>query len=133
MRSPVARAPAVSIATFRDDPLYPRIERAVAAILEKSKIVAPVEVLLGMGLLAPDQLEAWRQGRIPYLEQVIDCNLTRLARLQAARAHLAELADSVGREGSPQTLLTFLETLERDFRLADEELGRVRAAAAARG
>jgi hypothetical protein len=68
----------------------------------------------------------------PALREHVDALLTRLSRLQAARAHLAELADSVGREGSPETLLTFLDTLERDFRLAAEELGRVRAAAAAR-
>jgi hypothetical protein len=68
----------------------------------------------------------------PALREPVDALLTRLGRLQAARAHLAELADSVGREGSPETLLAFLETLERDFRLAGEELDRVRAAAAAR-
>jgi hypothetical protein len=68
----------------------------------------------------------------PALREPVDALLTRLSRLQAARSHLAELADSVGREGSPETLLTFLETLERDFRLAGEEVGRVRAAAAAR-
>jgi hypothetical protein len=68
----------------------------------------------------------------PGLRDHVDALLTRLARLEAARAHLAELADSVGRDGSPATLLAFLETLERDFRLAGEELARVRAAAAAR-
>jgi hypothetical protein len=68
----------------------------------------------------------------PALREHVDALLTRLSRLQAARAHLTELADSVGRDGSPETLLTFLDTLERDFRLAAEELGRVRAAAAAR-
>jgi Flp pilus assembly protein TadD len=68
----------------------------------------------------------------PTLREPVDALLTRLGRLHAARAHLAELADSVGRDGSPATLLAFLETLERDLRLAEEELGRVRAAAAAR-
>jgi hypothetical protein len=68
----------------------------------------------------------------PTLREPVDALLTRLSRLQAARSHLAELADSVGRDGSPETLLTFLNTLERDFALAGEELGRVRAAAAAR-
>ena len=74
-------APTVSIASFRDDPLYPRVERAVAAMLAKGKVVTPVDVLIGMGLLKPDDLEAWRRGRIPYLERVIGCNLTRLSRL----------------------------------------------------
>src|SRR5689334_21415473 len=34
----------------------------------------------------------------PALREHVDALLTRLSRLQAARAHLAELADSVGRE-----------------------------------
>ena len=83
---------AVSVATYRNDPLYPRIASAVAAILEKGKIVTPVEVLIGMDLLTPEHLEAWRRGRIPYLEQVIDCNLTRLSRLlRILRFHVHDL------------------------------------------
>jgi hypothetical protein len=62
-------------ATYRDDPLYPRIERAVASILATGKVVAPVDVLVDMGLLAPEKLEDWRRGRVPYLEQVIHGNL----------------------------------------------------------
>lgn len=82
----------MSIASFRDDPLYPRIERAVAARLAKGKVVMPVDVLVGMGLLAPDRLEDWRHRRIPHLEQVIDCNLTRLSRLlRILRFHAHDL------------------------------------------
>jgi hypothetical protein len=61
--------------------LYPRIVRAVEAILQRGKVVAPVDVIVGMGLLTRDQLEDWRCGRVPYLEKVIDGNRTRLSRL----------------------------------------------------
>jgi hypothetical protein len=89
MPNAAPRAPAVSAATFRDDPLYPRIERVVAAILEKQKVVTPIEVLVGMGLLARDRVDEWRCGRIPYLERVVDCNLTRLSRLlRVLRFHM---------------------------------------------
>jgi hypothetical protein len=70
-----------SIGTFRADPLYPEFERAVAAISEKGKVVAPVDVLVVMGVLALGRVADWRRGRIPYLEQVIDDNLMRLLRL----------------------------------------------------
>jgi hypothetical protein len=40
-----------------------------------------VDVLVKMALLAPEDLDAWRFGRVPYLERVIKCNLTRLGRL----------------------------------------------------
>jgi len=77
---------------YRDDPLYPQIERAVAAILARGKTVAPVDVLVGMDLLAPEQLEEWRRGRVLYLERVINCNLTRLSRLlRVLRFHAHDL------------------------------------------
>ena len=64
----------------------------MAAILANGKVVAPVDVLVGMGLLAPDRLEHWRRGRIAYLEQAIDCNLERLSRLlRILRFHAHEL------------------------------------------
>lgn len=92
MVAAAARARTVSLVTYRDDPLYPRIERAVAVLLATGKVVAPVDVLVRMGLLAPDRLEQWRRGRIVYLEQAIDCNLTRLSRLlRILRFHAHEL------------------------------------------
>jgi hypothetical protein len=71
----------VSVNDFQLDPMFPRIEHAVAVILANQKAVAPVDVLVKMALLAPEDLEAWRFGRVPYLERVIRCNLTRLSRL----------------------------------------------------
>lgn len=72
---------ALTVITYRRDPLYPRIVRAVDSILKRGKVVAPVDVLVGMGLLEHKDLEAWRRGRVPYLEHVIHCSLTRLSRL----------------------------------------------------
>ena len=86
------RASTATVATYRDDPLYPRIERAVAGILAKGKVVAPVDVLIGMGLLAPEKLKDWRRGRVHYLERVINCNLMRLSRiLRILRFHAHDL------------------------------------------
>jgi len=82
----------VSIDGFRDDPLYPRIAGAFDQILARGKVVAPVDVLIGMHLLAPERLEDWRRGRVPYLEKVINCNLTRLTRLlRILRFHAHDL------------------------------------------
>jgi hypothetical protein len=71
----------VSAHDFRDDPMFQRIERVVADLLARGDVVTPVDVLIGMGLLRPDRLSDWRCGRVPYLERVIDCNLSRLSRL----------------------------------------------------
>lgn len=85
------RAPGrVSLDTYRTDPLYPRIVRV--AILAGGKVVAPVDVLVGMGLLKPQHLEDWRRGRVPYLERIVNCNLTRLSRLlRILRFHAHDL------------------------------------------
>ena len=64
----------------------------VGTILEKGKVVTPIDVLIGMHLLKQGDLEQWRCGRVPYLEQVIACNLTRLSRLlRILRFHVHDL------------------------------------------
>ena len=81
MISSASRPVATSVATYRSDALYPRIVKAVAEILSRSKFVAPVDVLVRMQLLPAERLEDWRRGRVPYLEKVVGCNLSRLSRL----------------------------------------------------
>ena len=82
----------VSVHNFRDDPMFLRIECVVAELLAKGNVVAPVDVLIGMGLLRPEHLNNWRRGRVPYLERVINCNLTRLSRLlRILRFHAHDL------------------------------------------
>lgn len=89
-RTTTARPP--TVASYRDDPLFPRICRVVDALLRRGKVVASVDVLVGMGLLAPEHLEDWRFGRVPYLERVINCNLPRLSRtMRVLRFHAHDL------------------------------------------
>ena len=70
-----------------------------------------------MQLLSRDDLQHWRCGRIPYLEQVISCNLTRLSRLlRILRFHVHDLklvpsATAYLRHGSrPKQRLRFTKT-----------------------
>ena len=82
----------VSVDDFRNDPMFRRIECVVADLLTKGNVVAPVDVLVGMGLLRPEHLNNWRRGRVPYLERVINCNLSRLSRLlRILRFHAHDL------------------------------------------
>jgi hypothetical protein len=84
--------PLVTVANFREDRLFPQIERAVAAILQRGEMVAPVDVLVEMDLLAPEHLDDWRRGRVQYLERVIRSNLTKLSRLmRILRFHAHDL------------------------------------------
>jgi hypothetical protein len=59
----------VSVDDFQDDPMFRRIACVVDELLTKGNVVAPVDVLVGMGLLRADHLHNWRRGRVPYLER----------------------------------------------------------------
>lgn len=109
----------IDLATFRDDPLYPKLTRAVGAILSRGKVVAPIEVLVEMQLLTRRDIDDWRRGRVPYLERVIRGNLTRLSRLlRILRLHAHDLklvpsAIAYVREGGgPKVRLRFTKTGE---------------------
>lgn len=56
-----------------------RVAKAAEAALARNGYAAPVDVLTGIGWLPPSTLAAWRQGRIPYLEQGVNTNLSRLS------------------------------------------------------
>ncbi|MEQ9323664.1 MAG: hypothetical protein RIF41_31165 [Polyangiaceae bacterium] len=78
---------------YRKDPMYPRIVRAVAVVMKRDGYVAPVEVLVEMGILQRKHLLDWRHGRVPYLERVIQGSLSRLSRqLRILRFHAHELS-----------------------------------------
>ena len=62
------------------------------SLLDRGPVVTPADVLIGIGLLTRERLEDCRRGRVPYLERVIDCNLTRLSRLlRILRFHAHDL------------------------------------------
>jgi hypothetical protein len=71
----------VTVNTYRKDKYYPRVVRAVAAVLSKSDVVAPVEVLIEMGNLSRKNHDAWRKGQVPYLERVFEGNLSKANRI----------------------------------------------------
>ena len=55
--------------------------RAVAVLRTRGQVVAPVDVLISLGMLTPASLEDWRRGRLPCLEHAISGSLSRLSRL----------------------------------------------------
>jgi hypothetical protein len=58
--------------------LTARVERAVAAVLQREGHLTYPALLCELGVLTKQDLETWRAGRVPYLEKVIRTNLTRL-------------------------------------------------------
>lgn len=59
--------------------LQDRVVRAAEAALAERKVVSPIDVLIGVGWLAPSEVDGWRQGRVPYLEAAAQVNLRKLS------------------------------------------------------
>jgi hypothetical protein len=58
--------------------LEQRVTRAAEAVLAEQQFVSAIDVLLGLGWLAPSHLDQWRQGRVECLERVVQANLSKL-------------------------------------------------------
>ncbi len=56
-----------------------RVVRAAEAALRDHGCVTPIDMLVGMGWLQPAHRDRWRQGRVSYLEQVIQAGLGRVS------------------------------------------------------
>ncbi len=72
----------MSAATTRQEngpKLEQRVVRAAEAALADRQVVSAIDVLVGIGWLAPSHLEEWRQGRVEYLERVTRANLAKLS------------------------------------------------------
>src|SRR5437879_13084177 len=82
----------VTSANYRQDPYYPPVVKAACSLLQEKGYIAPVDLFIRMGLLFPKSAEDWRRGRIPYLERVIRCNLSKASRiLRILRMHAHDL------------------------------------------
>jgi len=89
---PKRRRSTITVQTYKNHAFYPRVVRAVTAILADGKVVAPVDVIVRMGLLDLKRVEDWRRGRVPYLERMINCGLGRLSKLlRILRFHAHDL------------------------------------------
>lgn len=82
----------ITLANYTTDPYYPKVVKAVEAALQSANFVSPITVFIALGVLEPQAVEEWRQGRVPCLETVIKCNLAKAGRiLRILRFHAHEL------------------------------------------
>jgi hypothetical protein len=56
-----------------------RVARAAGAAVQDQGYVSPVDVLVGMGWLPQVLCDHWRQGRVPYLEQVVQAGAGKVS------------------------------------------------------
>jgi hypothetical protein len=79
----------VTRSNYQKHKLYPAVVRAVAAILETSNFVAPVELLIRLQRLSKQHHEDWRFGRAPYLERVCAGSLPKMSAILRILEHHA--------------------------------------------
>jgi hypothetical protein len=61
------------------DALRIRVAQSAEAALADHSYVSAIDVLRGMGLLAPSKVDAWRKGQVEFLERVIQGNLHKIS------------------------------------------------------
>ena len=71
----------VTVDAYRMGRLYPKVVRATARVLTDSDEVSPVAILLKMGNLTATDHDAWRRGKVPYLERVFQGSLPKANRI----------------------------------------------------
>jgi hypothetical protein len=59
--------------------LEKRVVAAADAALRDHQYVTALDVLQGLGWLAPSSVDQWRQGRVDYLERVVTANLKKIS------------------------------------------------------
>ncbi len=62
-----------------DKKLMGRVFHACEVVLHQQGYVSPVDVLMGIGFLAPIHVQEWRKGKISYLEGAIQANLKKIS------------------------------------------------------
>jgi hypothetical protein len=55
-----------------------RVVQSAETLLFKQHYLSVLEVFLAMGWLKPVHVQAWRSGKVAYLEKVIECNLHKI-------------------------------------------------------
>ncbi|HYZ99863.1 MAG TPA: hypothetical protein VE575_13980, partial [Acidimicrobiales bacterium] len=60
-----------------------RVVQAVEAALAEQQFVSPIDMLQALGWLPPSSVDRWRQGRVDYLERVVDANLSKISAAMA--------------------------------------------------
>jgi hypothetical protein len=95
--------------------LEQRVIRAAEAALQHHKYVSPIDVFTGMGILLDTRVEAWREGRIDCLEQIIQSNLKKIS---ASMAEFRRWAEDKGLQPRETAYLGRTRQGTRDLRFS---------------
>ena len=80
------------------------MERAAEAALSRQQYVSAIDVLCGIGLLAPINVDSWRSGRIDVLEQLIQGSPSKIS------SSLSLFRDWAGQKGLSPSEAAYVRT-----------------------
>ncbi len=95
--------------------LQARVVAAAEAALARQHYVSAIDVLQGLDWLARPQIEAWRGGRVAYLEAVIHANLSKIS---VAMKELRRWAEQRGLQPSETAYLARSRGPKRDLQFS---------------
>ncbi len=98
-----------------DAGLKDRVVASAEAALAAQHYVSPIDILVGLRWLAPTHIEHWRQGRVPYLQQVLQVNPEKIAR---SIEILREWAEQLGLRPEETTYLARTVRSRRELRFS---------------
>ena len=76
---------------MNDSELIAKVRGSMHGQIMSRGYAAPVDVLMDIGALSKEDYEAWRRGRVDYLERVCRLNLRKLSTMmKAVRAYARE-------------------------------------------
>ena len=71
----------ISQGNYKRDKYYTKVTKAVHECLKQKDFITPVDILIKTEHLTEENYNNWRVGKIPYLEKVINCNLSKINRI----------------------------------------------------
>ena len=66
---------------MNDQQLIKKVNEVVENQRQQRGYIAPVDVLMEIGVLTKQNYEAWRFGKVSYLEKACTCNLNKLTKI----------------------------------------------------
>lgn len=99
--------------------LTKRVRSAAGAVMRRNSCLTYPELFIAMGILSPKHYADWKSGRVPFLERVVQSNLTKLARIITAVRRLARelnLQRRIGPRPKQRYSKTGVPSLEEEYR-----------------
>jgi hypothetical protein len=77
---------------YKKDKFYSKVTNAVHEILLIQDVVSPIDIFIKLDYLKKEDYEDWRFARVPHLEKVIQCNLSKANRvLRILKIHAEDI------------------------------------------